>query len=486
MTATTDEIKAKAEAIKNEANVHFKEKNFSAAIEKYTEAIKLNPEVASYYTNRAFCHLKVESYGYAISDANTALEKDPNFTKANYRRASANMALGKFKEALKDLKIVSKRAPNDKDAKAKLDECAKIVRRIEFEKAIKSEDQKKSVADSLDLDAMTVDTTYDGPRINDETKMIDRDFIDAMIDRFKNQKKIHKKYAFMIILAIRKYMLEQPSLIDVDIPADGKLTVCGDVHGQFYDFIHIFEMNGYPSEKHAYLFNGDFVDRGSFSVEVILTLFAFKWLYPNHLFLARGNHETDNMNKVYGFEGEVKAKFSEMMFNLFSETFNYLPLSHLIQNKIFVTHGGLFSRDNVTLDEIRKIDRIGQGQPGSEGLMCELLWSDPQAEMGRSPSKRGVGIQFGPDVTKNFLETNDLDMVIRSHEVKEEGYVIEHDGQCVTVFSAPNYCDTVGNKGALINITPDLKKDYVTFSAVPHPSVKPMQYASQFSGLLGM
>ncbi|KAI7898859.1 Metallo-dependent phosphatase-like protein [Cokeromyces recurvatus] len=464
-TATTEDIKVKAEEIKNEANAYFKDKHFTAAIEKYTEAIELNPQVASYYTNRAFCHIKLESYGYAIADSNKALEIDPHFTKGNYRRASANMALGNFKAALKDLRIVSKRAPNDKDAKAKFEECQKIVRRIEFENAIK-DDQKQSVASKLDIDAIVVDDSYKGPRINEETKTIDQAFVKDMIKHFKDQKKIHKKYAFMIILAIRKYMMEAPTLVDVEIPADGKLTVCGDVHGQFYDFINIFDTNGYPSEKHAYLFNGDFVDRGSFSVEVILTLFAYKWLYPNHLFLARGNHETDNMNKVYGFEGEVKAKFSEMMFSLFSETFNALPLCHLIKNKIFVTHGGLFSRDNVTLDEIRKIDRIGQGQPGSEGLMCELLWSDPQPEPGRSTSKRGVGIQFGPDVTKNFLETNNLEMIIRSHEVKEEGYVIEHDGKCVTVFSAPNYCDTVGNKGALINMTPDLKKEYITFTAV--------------------
>jgi serine/threonine-protein phosphatase 5 len=80
--------------------------------------------------------------------------------------------------------------------------------------------------------------------------------------------------------------------------------------------LHIFELNGYPSANHTYLFNGDFVDRGSFSLEVVMTLFAFKWLYPNSLYLARGNHETDNMNKIYGFEGEVKAKFSETMFKV--------------------------------------------------------------------------------------------------------------------------------------------------------------------------
>ncbi|ORX63207.1 protein phosphatase 5 [Hesseltinella vesiculosa] len=436
MTASSDEIKIKADQSKDAANALFKEKKFKEAIEKYTEAIELHP-VSTYYTNRAFCHIKLEAYGYAITDAESALALDPTLTKANYRRASANMALGKFKEALKDLKVVSKRAPGDKDAKQKLDECAKIVKRIEFEKAIEADNDQPSIADTLDLAAMTVEDAYDGPHIKNDT--IDEEFVTKMVDRFKEQKKIHKKYAFMIIMAVRKMMREAPSLIDVQVPKDGKLTVCGDVHGQFYDFINIFNFNGFPSSTHAYLFNGDFVDRGSFSLEVILTLFAYKCVFPDRLFLARGNHETDNMNKVYGFEGEVKAKYSEVMFKLFSDTFNALPLAHVIENKILVVHGGLFSRDGVTLDDIRKIDRLAHRQPPNEGLMCELLWSDPQPEPGRGASKRGVGVQFGPDVTKAFLERNNLDMLIRSHEVKEDGYVIEHDGKCVTVFSAPNY-----------------------------------------------
>lgn len=79
--------------------------------------------------------------------------------------------------------------------------------------------------------------------------------------------------------------------------------------------------------------------------------------------------------------------------------------------------------------------------------MCELLWSDPQPQPGRGISKRGVGLQFGPDVTEDFCRTNNLDMVVRSHEVKDGGYAVDHDGRCVTVFSAPNYCDQAGNKG---------------------------------------
>lgn len=129
------------------------------------------------------------------------------------------------------------------------------------------------------------------------------------------------------------------------------------------------------------------------------------------MYLTRGNHETDDMNKVYGFEDEVKAKFSETMFKMFSETFATLPLAHLVQKKIFVVHGGLSSRDDVTLEEIRNIDRITKGQPGQGGLMSELLWADPQFLPGRSPSARGVGQKFGPDVTENFCKMNDIGML---------------------------------------------------------------------------
>ncbi len=119
--------------------------------------------------------------------------------------------------------------------------------------------------------------------------------------------------------------------------------------------------------------------------------------------------------------------------------------------------------------------------------MCELLWSDPQPMAGRSPSKRGVGCQFGPDVTQRFLDHNRLDYIVRSHEVKEAGYEISHDGKCITVFSAPNYCDTMGNKGAFINIwgTDDATKGLtepklVSYEAVPHPNVRPMAYANSW------
>ncbi|XP_021969695.1 serine/threonine-protein phosphatase 5 isoform X1 [Helianthus annuus] len=322
-----------------------------------------------------------------------------------------------------------------------------------------------------------VEPQYAGARI--EGDVITLDFVKQMMDDFKNQKSLHKRYAFQIVLQTREILMALPSLVDINVPDGKHFTVCGDVHGQFFDLLNIFELNGLPSDENPYLFNGDFVDRGSFSVEVILTLFAFKCMSPSAIHLSRGNHESKSMNKIYGFEGEVRSKLSDKFVELFAEVFCYLPLAHVINEKIFVVHGGLFSTDGVKLSDIRAIDRFCE--PPEEGLMCEILWSDPQPNPGRGPSKRGVGLSFGGDVTKRFLKDNNLDLVVRSHEVKDEGYEIEHDGKLITVFSAPNYCDQMGNKGAFIRFeAPSMEPKIVTFSAVPHPDVKPMAFASNF------
>lgn len=469
------------------------DKKFKDALDLYTKALELNPNIPAYWCNRSFSYLKLELYGYAINDAEQALKIDPQFIKAYYRRASAYMALSELEDALADLRLVVKYAPSDKDARIKLAEVEKTIRRLDFEKAMSYEDNK-SLESAIDFSSITVEPSYEGMKWEDD-QLISLDFINDMIQKFEKQKKLHRKYALRIMLSVKKLFSELPSLVDIKIPGGQKsfLTICGDVHGQFYDLLNIFRTNGFPSETHSYLFNGDFVDRGSFSCEVILLLLSFKLLYPNNFFMSRGNHETIDMNRVYGFEGEIKHKYNEMTFKLFTDIFNSIPLCNVIENRIFVVHGGLFSRDDVTLDEIRRIDRFRQPPPDS--LMCEMLWSDPMIAEGRRPSKRGVGIEFGPDVTRNFLRLNNLDLIIRSHEVKDEGYVIDHDGCCVTVFSAPNYCDQIGNKGAYINvyrkgsecdIRPELSYEYKSFKEVWHPDVKPMQFAGMFGGMFGL
>mmetsp|Transcript_42463 Transcript_42463/g.68885 ORF Transcript_42463/g.68885 Transcript_42463/m.68885 type:complete len:172 (+) Transcript_42463:145-660(+) len=171
------------------------------------------------------------------------------------------------------------------------------------------------------------------------------------------------------------------------------------------------------------------------------------------------------------------------MFELFMEAFCWLPLGMLLEKKVLVVHGGLFSKDGITIEDIQKVDR--NREPPDEGIMSEILWSDPQKANGWGPSKRGVGVAFGPDVTKRFLASNNLNLLVRSHECKDQGYEVEADGKLITIFSAPNYCDQMGNRGAFIRFGKDLRPDFKQFDAVPHPMVKPMAY-SPLSSMMGM
>ncbi|KAJ1041947.1 hypothetical protein NDA10_003712 [Ustilago hordei] len=525
-----EERQAKAKALKDEGNKLFVVGQYEAAKHQYGLAIALDPFVPAFYSNRAACELKLEQHGLAIEDATKAIQLDSKFSKAYFRRASAHLSILDPKSALPDLRIVAQLEPKNATVKAQLEATVKLIRRLEFEKAIKVPDGAQA-ADTVESNlkegsgGTVVPDSYIGPRIADgddqETKhlgKIDQKFIEDMIEHFKNGGKLHNRYSWQIILGAFRALKQEPTLVDYEIPEDTTVDVIGDTHGQFFDFIHLLNKTGPPSDKHALLFNGDFVDRGSWSVEIALTVFAYKWLYPKTTLINRGNHETSEMNKVYGFEGECKAKFGgDLTFKLFTQVFISLPLATLISatkppltgnelpdsfsiaqrqpivakdtgfKRFFVVHGGLFSKDGVTLDDIRAIDRFKIGQPGQQGLMVELLWSDPQAAPGRNPSKRGVGLGFGPDITKAWCELNGVTAVLRSHEVRMGGYEEEHEGRCCTIFSAPNYCDSTGNLGAFARIDDKGSIGWTRFEAQPHPNIKPMAYVGNaMNGMLGM
>jgi len=320
--------------------------------------------------------------------------------------------------------------------------------------------------------------SYKGAIFPDDGK-ITKEWVFELIDSMKDldnkksyeERYMDKIYLLKMILKAKNILSEyNESIINIDIPYGKNFTVVGDIHGQFYDLLNIFEINGYPSEDNLYLFNGDYIDRGAFGVETIITLMAFKILYPNHFFMNRGNHEDINVNNRYGFKIEVAFdKYDSDVYDYFSEFFRYLPLGHIINNKIIVIHGGLFSKEGVTINELKKLDR-GIDVP-TEGLMTELLWSDPRDENGCRPSDRGAGVYFGEDVTDKFLKENNLTLLIRSHEVKMEGYEIQHSGKTITIFSAPNYNDMTGNKGAIIRIIgEECELNFIKFDAVPHPA----------------
>jgi serine/threonine-protein phosphatase 5 len=454
------------------------------------EAFKSFPNLHIYYSNRAMAHIRLENFGSAIADATKSIQLVPSFAKGYYRRGCSKVALTHYKDALKDFERCCQISPNDSDAAMRLKECKKEVQAQAFAKAIATEATAKA-SETVKLDDMTVPEDYKGPRFDGDRPTVE--FLNELCQWFKEQKLIAPKYAYKIALEAIKVFKNEPSLREISV--EDKFTICGDVHGQYYDLLNIFELNGAPSESNPYLFNGmrllpfslniilgDFVDRGSFGVETVLTLFAYKLAYPSHMFLARGNHEAKSMNRLYGFEGEISAKYDNKLYNIFCELFCLLPLCHVINKKVFVVHGGLFSKDNVSLADIAAIDR--DREPPEEGLMAEMMWADPIAVRGRHPSKRGMGLSFGPDITERFLNHNNLQIVVRSHEVKDDGFEYEHGGKLITVFSAPNYCDQMGNKGAYLKLSfpvigGDAKIEPVSFGAVSHPDVRPMQYANR-------
>ena len=501
---TAEEAEAKGLALKTQGNEALMAGHYPEAVHHYSTALSHLPNNAIILSNRAQAYIKLENYGLAIQDATHAIEADPKYPKGYYRRGSAEFALGRAKAARKDFRAVCKLRPKDRDARAKLAACDKAVREAAFAAAILSE-ESVPLSETFKASSVAIEKGYDGPHpdgggplddVDAETALFEpgklpREFVLRSIEHMKEQKVVHKRYVAHLLISAKRYYESMSSLIEIPLPELGpdesdpsakpRLTVCGDTHGQYYDVMNIFELNGLPSSRNPYLFNGDFVDRGSFSVEVILTLLLFKMSDPDCIHLHRGNHETKNMNKIYGFEGEVKAKYDDKIFDLFLEVFSYMPLASVVGGKVFVTHGGLPTEPGVTLSDIRKIKR--GCEPPNSGLMSDLLWADPQPFPGKSPSKRGVGFSFGPDITEAFLKHNGLQLLVRSHEVKDEGYLVEHGGKTITVFSAPNYCDSMGNKGAFIHFDETFEPRFTQYEAVPHPDVRPMAYAAGMGGL---
>jgi hypothetical protein len=168
-------------------------------------------------------------------------------------------------------------------------------------------------------------------------------------------------------------LLSQPMLLELEAP----IKICGDVHGQYTDLMRLFEYGGFPPESN-YLFLGDYVDRGKQSIETICLLLAYKIQYPENFFILRGNHESAGINRIYGFYDECKRRYSIKLWKVFSDVFNCLPASALIDEKILCMHGGL-SPELQTMQQIADLTR--PCDVPDVGLLCDLLWSDPDSNI---------------------------------------------------------------------------------------------------------
>ncbi|XP_051144772.1 serine/threonine-protein phosphatase PP2A-3 catalytic subunit-like isoform X2 [Andrographis paniculata] len=194
-------------------------------------------------------------------------------------------------------------------------------------------------------------------------------------------------------------------------------------------------------------------------------LVALKVRYPQRITILRGNHESRQITQVYGFYDECLRKYGNAnVWKIFTDLFDYFPLTALVESEIFCLHGGL-SPSIETLDNIRNFDRV-QEVP-HEGPMCDLLWSDPDDRCGWGISPRGAGYTFGQDISEQFNHTNSLKLIARAHQLVMEGYNWAHEQKVVTIFSAPNYCYRCGNMASILEVDDCREHTFIQFEPAP-------------------
>ena len=284
---------------------------------------------------------------------------------------------------------------------------------------------------------------------------------DQLIDKLKKCEYPTETEVQQLCQKAIEILQDEPTVKYVPAP----VTIVGDIHGQFYDLRELFFVGGQVPETN-YLFMGDYVDRGFYSLETFLLLVALKVRFPNRITLLRGNHESRQTTQAYGFYDECLRKYGNPnVWKLCTDVFDCLILAGIVENRIFCVHGGLSPSIN-TIDQLKALER--RQEIPHTGAISDLLWSDPEeTASGYTASPRGAGYIFGGDAVMTFNHNNKLELVARSHQLMMEGYKLMFENQLATVWSAPNYCYRSGNSASILECDDSMNQSFKIFDAAP-------------------
>lgn len=445
-------------------NIYFKQHEYGKALEVYMSACSKAENV-----------LETIICGEGENCENKNMITD-QLSLLYFNISVAYTKLGFFDEAMKFIDNAISMNPTDRvlsrkaliySKKGKYREALEICEKVRDKKELKllADTRCPEMEDLFKVMHYPFDMKY-ALKFEEEELVVDIELLQLITEEYKNNNILPAKLVCAILREGYALLNNLDNVIFLD--TQDEVFVFGDTHGQYFDVITIInEINLKKNVK--VVFNGDFVDRGPNSIENFIFLLLLKIVFPEKVHLNRGNHEFGDMNRMMGFLAEIKNKYKlmhDLVYFYFSNVFSLLPIVTILNRKVFITHGGLPS-ECVSIDDIQCINRKVQASC-TDPRFIGLMWSDPGEILQESPSKRGIGIVFGKCITSNFLERNGLKLIVRSHEFFPNGFNSHHDGNVVTVFSAPNYCQNV-NDGAFLHFRwddpEDTKYTVVTFKA---------------------
>lgn len=288
------------------------------------------------------------------------------------------------------------------------------------------------------------------------------DEIDKILETIKQGQHLTETQLVFSMRRLKDILYQEYNVLELSAP----IIICGDIHGQLFDLFNLFDKvkETTRSQNTTFLFMGDYVDRGYYSIETFAYLAALKIKNPDRFLLLRGNHESRSVNMQYGFYNDCIQVYGHAgIWALCNEIFDLLPIAAIVENQFFAVHGGL-SKDIKLVEQLDLLNRRTDLPP--QGPLCDLCWSDPEEGISEwTSNKRGAGYLFGKPQVEEFLRLNNLKMITRSHQLAMEGYQKYFDDMLITVWSAPNYMYRAGNKATFMKVDENCQYELIEFSA---------------------